>query len=653
MTRRSLALLLAVTSLLVVSACAGGAPRGASRPPTRGYGDNGGARATASGAAVRFSAVRMRWRLPVGISREVVVPDGRHLLVAGGLTAGQVSAAGVFLLNPGTGSLTTYGTLADGVHDAAGAMVAGALEIFGGGSSASSSRVQRVAPGVAGTIAGHLPTARSDLVAARMGGQTYLLGGYDGRSLLPQVLATSDGQHLRTVASLPVPVRYPAVAALEGKVYLFGGETASGRATSAVQEVDPSSGRARVVGHLPLPVVAASGFALGGALYVAGGRIGNAVTSQVWRFAPGTDHVSRAGRLPYGVSNAGTAVLDGRAYLVGGETPAVVGTVIRCALVGAPYGGKRAPAPHQPPFVGDLLIADRGNNRLLLVNAAKRILWRYPSPNRPAPKGGFYFPDDAFFTQHGTGIITNEENNNTIVRLAFPSGRLVWRYGHPRAAGSAPGYLHQPDDAYLLRNGQVVVADALNCRILFINPDKTVARQIGTTGNCTHAPPTSIGYPNGDTPLANGDILVSEINGSYVTELTPRGGLVWTVHLPISYPSDPQQLGPDRFLVADYARPGGLYVFNRAGRILWSYHPSHGRGMLNHPSLAERLPNGFFAVTDDYRDRVVVIDPRTGRIVWQYGITGVPGTAPGHLNTPDGFDLLAPNHTTPTHPTTG
>ena len=56
---------------------------------------------------------------------------------------------------------------------------------------------------------------------------------------------------------------------------------------------------------------------------------------------------------------------------------------------------------------------------------------------------------------------------------------------------------------------------------------------------------------------------------------------------------------------------------------------------------------------DDYNDRMVAIDPAVGALVWQYGITGQPGTAPGQLNTPDGFDLLLPDGSTPTHPVTG
>ncbi len=304
-------------------------------------------------------------------------------------------------------------------------------------------------------------------------------------------------------------------------------------------------------------------------------------------------------------------------------------------------------------FRGQLLIADRGNNRLLLVDAHKHLLWEYPTATRPPPQGGFYFPDDAFFAEGGKAIISNEEDNNTLVLIAYPSGRVMWSYGHPRATGSAPGYLNQPDDAYLLKNGEITVADAKNCRILVIRPGQGIVSQIGTTGYCVHAPPNGIGYPNGDTPLADGNFLISEINGSWVSEYMPTGRLVWTVKLPIAYPSDPQQLGPNLYMVADYHRPGGIYEFDRQGNIVWSYHPNSGPGMLNHPSLAERLPNGLIAVNDDYRNRVVLIDPKTQQIVWQYGETDHAGTGPGQLRIPDGFDLLQKGGQTPTHPSTG
>ena len=80
------------------------------------------------------------------------------------------------------------------------------------------------------------------------------------------------------------------------------------------------------------------------------------------------------------------------------------------------------------------------------------------------------------------------------------------------------------------------------------------------------------------------------MNGSYIDEITRAGKLVWSVQLPIAYPSDPQQLGPDRYLVADYTDPGGIYEFDRAGQDPLVLPPASGTRMLNHPSLAERLP---------------------------------------------------------------
>lgn|GEM_PF-4865131 len=104
---------------------------------------------------------------------------------------------------------------------------------------------------------------------------------------------------------------------------------------------------------------------------------------------------------------------------------------------------------------------------------------------------------------HGTAIISNQEQNETIVKLAYPSGKIIWSFGHPGRSGTAPGYLNEPGDAYLLKDGHVTVADAQNCRVLVINANRTVAHQIGTDGVCVHHPPASMGSPNGDTPLAD------------------------------------------------------------------------------------------------------------------------------------------------------
>ena len=71
--------------------------------------------------------------------------------------------------------------------------------------------------------------------------------------------------------------------------------------------------------------------------------------------------------------------------------------------------------------------------------------------------------------------------------------------------------------------------------------------------------------------------------------------------------------------------------------------------MLDHPSLAEQWPNGLIGINDDYRHRVILLDPATNTIAWQYGVTDHPGLGSNLLDTPDGFDLLLPDATTPGH----
>ncbi len=605
------------------------------------------------------------WQLAAPLSREVAVPGaaGGSVSVLGGLTTGSTTTASVVNLAVPAGTPTAAGALANATHDAAGTVLGGRVLVFGGGVLNSFSTVQAyplTAAGAAatGAVVGQLPHVRSDAGAVTIGRTAYVVGGYDGTVADPQVLSTTNGSSFHVVGSLPVPVRYPAVAALGRMIYVFGGQQVGGSAgaVTAIQRIDTASHKIEVVGHLPQALLGAAAVTLGGVVYVAGGSTGPSDSGVIYAFDPVKGRVLVAGHLIAPLSNAAVATVAGTAWLVGGESGSTPTATVQMLKPNSKFGTAGAPGAGSPYFGEKLLIADRGNNRLLVLDDTGAVTWTYPNPpSMPPPPGpgGFYFPDDAFFIKHGTAIISNQEENETIVQIGYPSGKILWSYGHPAQIGSSPGYLHEPDDAYYLKNGNITVADADNCRILFISPAGSVLNQIGTTGSCVHNPPTEVGGPNGDTPLADGNVLVSETKGSYISEYTPSGSLVWTVHLPISYPSDPQQIGPDLYMCADYSDPGGIVEFNKAGQILYTYRAPSGINRLNQPSLAELLPSGVFMANDDYRDRMAAIDPTTQALVWNYGVPDVAGTAPGELNTPDGFDILNPDGSTPTHPTTG
>ncbi len=593
----------------------------------------------------------------MALSRVVAVPLHGAVVVAGGLDPHQVTTSQTLLFDPSSPSIRPASHLPVAVHDAGAGVVGGAAFVVGGGSAASSDAVQAVHADGTAVVVGRLPQVRSDDSVAIAGNQLYVVGGYDGVHELPGVLATADGVTFHAVGQLAETVRYGAAYATSGAVWVFGGEH-QGQPISDIQRVDTSTGASTVIGKLPHPLAHAAVAVLGNQVLILGGSDGHNPQNTIFTFDPATGSVSLVGSLPESVSDMATAVVGDTAYIIGGNAltaqqtiePTTAVVAVKIASVGAQASVQGTPAAL---FTGKLLIADRGNNRLELVDPAGTIDWTFPNATAPAPASGFFFPDDAFFTDHGKAILSNQEGNNTIVEISYPSGKSLWSYGHPGIASAAAGYLHEPDDAYKLADGHVIVADANNCRVLIISAQAQPIGQIGTTGSCIHKPPTSLGYPNGDTPLQNGNVLISEVTGSWISEYTMSGALVWTIHLPLTYPSDPQQIGPDTYIVADYAKPGGIVEFDRAGHILWEYRVPSGHGMLDHPSLAEVLPSGLICVNDDYRHRVVMIDPKTKTIVWQYGVDDVSGTAPGLLNTPDGFDLLAPDGSTPTHPWTG
>jgi DNA-binding beta-propeller fold protein YncE len=292
---------------------------------------------------------------------------------------------------------------------------------------------------------------------------------------------------------------------------------------------------------------------------------------------------------------------------------------------------------------GPVLIADRNNNRLVEVSPEGRVLWRFPAPGELAPGQSFLLPDDAFFSPDGRQVIVTQEDDFAISVVDLARGRIVYRYGHPGAPGSEPGYLYNPDDAQMTPSGELVSADIKNCRLIVIRPPAhRLLRQLGITGDCEHQAGLAYGSPNGAFPMANGDTAVTEINGDWLDVLSPSGRAVFATHPPgFSYPSDTNELRPGLFLSVDYTRPGAIETFTSSGKLSWRYAPS-GPAALAEPSLALPLPNGDILANDDKNDRVIVVDPRTNRVVWQYGHTGRPGSGPGYLSNPDGVDLAPP-----------
>jgi N-acetylneuraminic acid mutarotase len=274
----------------------------------------------------------LRWHLPRPVSREVAMPYGTSVLIAGGLGPGDVSTARVLSVNVGSGVVRVRSDLVQPLHDSAGVVLAGHPTVFGGGAATELDVVQSMNRHGTWAVVGHLPQARSDLsVAATTAGSSraVVVGGYDGSRTPTTILGTTDGAHFRPLALLRSGIRYAGVASWRGRVWVFGGEVA-GRELDEVLRVDVGTGRVRQMGRLPRPLGHETVVPVGDRMLVLGGRSApRTVTDQMWWYEPAGGGWTRAGRLPYPVADAPSVAVGGVAFLFGGETPDFTDRVTR------------------------------------------------------------------------------------------------------------------------------------------------------------------------------------------------------------------------------------------------------------------------------------------------------------------------------------
>ena len=299
----------------------GGTPaHGTARPPVRA--------AVAPPVLDAAESGLLPWHLAAPLSREVVVPGSPgQLIVLGGLTSAGTSASGAYALGTAIGTARRIGALSAPLHDAAGVTSGGRTLVFGGGSPVTVGTVQAFSGAGAARVTGSLPEPRSDAAAVTIGGTAYVVGGYDGSKPDASVLATMDGRTFTTVAALPVPVRYPAVTALDGVIYAFGGQAITGAdagaAVNVIQAVDPARRTATVVGRLPEPLAGAVAVTVEGEVFVAGGDspgarrptpglgttqlsgAGGSAVSAIWAFDPVTRRLLLAGAPGAGLPRRG------------------------------------------------------------------------------------------------------------------------------------------------------------------------------------------------------------------------------------------------------------------------------------------------------------------------------------------------------------
>lgn len=280
---------------------------------------NKNVQAASSPAPVTLRVARALGPMPAARSGIAASAFGTSIVVSGGLSAAGASTDTVIRIDP-SGSASTAGTLPSPIHDAAAAELGGRLITLGGGQLEGSDRIVQVMPAPAHQI-GTLPQALSDLVATSIGNVVYVVGGWSGTVPNQDIYAIQSHRTPARVGSIPVGVRYPAVAALGGRVIIAGGETAASTPTAAAYSFDPTTRALAHLPDLPVPTDHSAGAVLNGRFYLLGGLRNGAFTDAILSWAPGESRWHNAGHLPAAVSDLAAVPFDGGIAALGGRGP--------------------------------------------------------------------------------------------------------------------------------------------------------------------------------------------------------------------------------------------------------------------------------------------------------------------------------------------
>jgi N-acetylneuraminic acid mutarotase len=172
------------------------------------------------------------------------------------------------------------------------------------------------------TFARAMSQRRSYLAAAELGGKIYAAGGMVGETgrFLSVFQRYDPGTNSwTTLPRLPEPVRAGAGAALDGKIYVIGGQTEAAGTGAQVYAYDTAAHRWEERAPLPGPRFNMAAVALGGKIYAMGGFSRTSERRDVYIYDPAADSWSTGTPLPLPNHTFGAVVFRGEIWVIGGR----------------------------------------------------------------------------------------------------------------------------------------------------------------------------------------------------------------------------------------------------------------------------------------------------------------------------------------------
>jgi hypothetical protein len=295
------------------------------------------------------------------------------------------------------------------------------------------------------------------------------------------------------------------------------------------------------------------------------------------------------------------------------------------------------------------LIADQFNNRVIEVDAAGNILWHFGRGPNDVSAASIIGVNDAqrvgdLTLMAGTGAPAGAEPkcptgcaDNRVI-LVDPSGVIVWQYGKFGVTGAGPNELSSPVQNTWLPNGDVLITDQGNQRIIEVErQSKNIVWQYGMTGVAGNGA-NQLNNPNSAELLSNGHVLISDENNDRAIEVNKGHQIVATfsAHGTVSGVAFASRLPDGHTLITD-SNNNRIVEVDGSDNVVWQYLTNTGPGSNPNPlpTRAVRLKDGTTLISDQFNHRVIAVN-QSKAIVRTFGNLNVAGF--GRRNTSQGLN---------------
>jgi uncharacterized protein (UPF0248 family) len=171
------------------------------------------------------------------------------------------------------------------------------------------------------------------------------------------------------------------------------------------------------------------------------------------------------------------------------------------------------------------LITDMVAGRVLEMTPSGRLFWEYKGKGEEKQ-----LKSPVRATANGLGnVLIVDQGRHRVIEVSHQS-EILHQFGITDQYGIAEDYLNMPSDAQMLVNGSILITDTGNHRVIEIE-DRKIVWQYGNPENLESgaygADDGLLSYPQAALRLPNGNTLIVDAGNLRLIEIDPQGKLLW------------------------------------------------------------------------------------------------------------------------------